>query len=180
MPQTPAARRYAKALLELAQEQKTQEQIGQELSQIAAALAEPEVAQILTRQAPSAKGSKDLVKQLVTSVSLHPLLVNFLGVLAENDRVSALIDINETYHTLLEEALGRVRIQIRSAAQLSKKELQSVVEAFGKLTKKTVIPTVEVDPELLGGVVVTLGGQVYDASLKSQIRRMGEALAQQE
>jgi F0F1-type ATP synthase delta subunit len=43
-----------------------------------------------------------------------------------------------------------------------------------------VIPTVEVDPALLGGVVVTIAGQVYDASLKSQLRRMGEALAQQE
>jgi F-type H+-transporting ATPase subunit delta len=180
MPQTPAARRYTKALLALAKEQKAQEQVGQELSHIAAALAEPEVAQILARQAPSAKGSKDLVNQLVTSLSPHPLLANFLGVLAENDRLTSLTDIGETYQTLLEEALGKIRVQISSATPLSKKELQSVVEAFGRLTKKTVIPTVEVDPDLLGGVVVTLAGQVYDASLKSQLRRMGEALAQQE
>lgn len=180
MPQTPAARRYAKALLELAREQKAEEAVGQELSHIATALADPEVAQILMRQTPSAKGNKVLVDQLVTSLSPHPLIANFLRVLAENDRLTALADIGETYQTLLEEALGKIRVRIKSAAPLSKKELQSVVEAFGRLTKKTVIPTTEVDPDLLGGIVVTIAGQVYDASLKSQLRRMGEALAQQE
>lgn len=180
MPQTPAARRYAKALLELAREQKTEEAVGQELSHIAAALADPAVAQILMRQTPSAKGNKAFVDQLVTSLSPHPLIANFLRVLAENDRLATLADIGETYQTLLEEALGKIRVQIKSAAPLSKKELQSVVEAFGRLTKKTVIPTTEVDPDLLGGVVVTIAGQVYDASLNSQLRRMGEALAQQE
>jgi F-type H+-transporting ATPase subunit delta len=180
MPQTPAARRYAKALLELAREQKAEEQVGHELSHIATALADPAVAQIMMRQTPSAKGSKELVDQLVTSLSPHPLMANFLRVLAENDRLTSLTDIGDTYQTLLEEALGKIRVQIRSAAPLSKKELQSVVEAFGRLTKKTVIPTVEVDPALLGGVVVTIAGQVYDASLTSQLRRMGEALAQQE
>ena len=180
MPQTPAARRYAKALLELAKEQKAEEQVGQELSHIATALADPAVAQILMRQMPSAKGSKDLVDQLVTALSPHPLIANFLRVLAENDRLTSLTDIGDTYQTLLEEALRKIRVHIRSAATLSKKELQSLVEAFGRLTNKTVIPTVEVDPDLLGGVVVTIASQVYDASLKSQLRRMGEALAQQE
>jgi len=180
MPQTPTARRYAKALLDLATEQKAEEQVGQELSQIATALADPAVAQIMTRQTPSAKARKDLIDQLVASLSLHPLVANFLRVLAENDRLNTLTDIGDTYQTLLEEALGKIRVHIRSAATLSKKELQSVVEAFSRLTNKTVIPTVDVDPDLLGGVVVTVAGQVYDASLKSQLRRMGEALAQQE
>lgn len=180
MPQTPTARRYAKALLDLAIEQKAEEQVGQELAHIASALADPAVAQIMTRQTPSAKARKDLVDQLVASLSLHPLVANFLRVLAENDRLNTLADIGDTYQTLLEEALGKIRVHIRSAATLSKKELQSVVEAFSRLTNKTVIPTVDVDPDLLGGMVVTVAGQVYDASLKSQLRRMGEALAQSE
>lgn len=180
MPQTPAARRYAKALLDLAKEQKAEEKVGQELSHIAAALADPAVAQVMTQQTLSAKARKEIVAQLIVSLTPHPLVGNFLRVLAENDRLTALVDIGDTYQTLLEEALGKIRVRIRSAAPLSKKELQSLVEAFGRLTNKTVIPTVEVDPTLLGGVVVTLAGQVYDASLTSQLRRMGEALAQQE
>jgi len=180
MPQTQAARRYAKALLDLATAQKAEEQVGQELSPIAAALADPAVAQVMTLQTLSAKARKDIVDQLVASLSPHPLVGNFLRVLAENDRLHALTDIVDTYQALLEEALRKIRVHIRSAATLSTEELQSLVETFGRLTNKTVIPTVEVDPDLLGGVVVTIAGQVYDASLKSQLRRMGEALAQQE
>jgi F-type H+-transporting ATPase subunit delta len=165
--------------LDLAKGQKAEEQVGQELSRIASALADPAVAQIMTLQTLSAKARKDIVDQLSASLSPHPLIGNFLRVLAENDRLSTLPDIGDAYQTLLEEALGKTRAHIKSAAALSKKELQSIVDVFGRLTKKTVIPTVEVDPDLLGGVVVTIEGRVYDASLKSQLRRMGEALVQQ-
>lgn len=179
MPQTPAARRYAKALLDLAKAQNAEEKVGQELSQLASALASPAVAQVMTLQTLSAKVRREIVEQLVVSISPHPLIGNFLRVLAENDRLNTLPDIGYTYQILLEEILGKTRAHIRSAVALSKKELQSLLDAFSRLTKKTVIPTVEVDPDLLGGVVVTIEGRVYDASLKSQLRRMGEALVQQ-
>src|SRR5262245_6774247 len=179
MPQTPAARRYAKALLDLAKGQKAEEQVGQELSQIASALSDPAISQVMTSQTLSAKARKDIVDQLVASLSPHPLIGNFLRVLAENDRLSMLPDVGDAYQNLLEEALGRTRAHIQSAAALSKKELQSIVDAFSRLTNKTVVPTVEVGPSLRGGVVVTIEGRVYDASLKSQLRRMGEALVQQ-
>jgi F-type H+-transporting ATPase subunit delta len=180
MPQTPAARRYAKALLDLAKGQGAEERVGQELSSIASALADPAVAQVMMSQTLSAKARKGIIDQFVPSLSPHPLVGNFLRVLAENDRLNTLGDIGDAYQTLLEEVLGKTRAHIRSAAALSETELQSIVEAFSRLTKKTVIPTVDVDPDLLGGVVVTIEGRVYDASLKSQLRRMGEALARQE
>jgi F-type H+-transporting ATPase subunit delta len=180
MPQTRAARRYAKALLDLAKGQAAEEQVGQELSNITSALADPAVAQVMTSQTLSAKARKDIVDELVASLSPHPLVGNFFRALAENDRLNALEDITDAYQILLERALGKTRAHIRSATALSEEELQLIVEAFSRLTKKTVIPTVDVDPGLLGGVVVTIEGQVYDASLKSQLRRMGEALAQQE
>jgi F-type H+-transporting ATPase subunit delta len=72
-----------------------------------------------------------------------------------------------------------VRAQIRSAATLTAKEQRSLVEAFSRRTGKTVIPTVTVDPTLLSGIVVEIEGKVYDASLQAQLRRMGDALAQQ-
>jgi F-type H+-transporting ATPase subunit delta len=107
------------------------------------------------------------------------LLGNFLRVLAENDRLNALADIERAYHRLLERALGRVRAKVRVAAPLPEDELSDLVDAFSRLTHLTVIPTVEVDPELLGGVVVEIAGRVYDASLKTQLQRMGKTLAQQ-
>jgi F-type H+-transporting ATPase subunit delta len=179
MLQTPAARRYAKALLELAQEQKVEEAIGGQLSQIVTALADPAVARVMGLPTLPLKLRRDVVEQLATTLSFHPLLGDFLRVLAENDRLNMLGEIHSAYQSLLEKAMGKIRVRIRSAAPLSGEELRSLVNAFSHLTKKTVIPTVEIEPDLLGGVVAEVEGRVYDASIKTQIRRMSEALAQQ-
>ncbi|MGH8007992.1 MAG: ATP synthase F1 subunit delta [Candidatus Binatia bacterium] len=179
MPGTTAARRYAKALLGLATEQGMQERVGTELSQVASVLADPTLAQVLALPTLPLKTRKEIVEQLVKTLSLEPLLSNFFRVLAENDRLGALGEVERAYQHLLERALGRVRATVRSAAPLSEEELKEVVDAFSHLTHMTVIPTVELNQELLGGVVIEIEGRVYDASLKTQLQRLGEALVQQ-
>jgi len=179
MPQTPAARRYARALLDLAQAQKVEELIANELSQIVTAITDPAIEKVMLLPTLPPNARKDIVEQLITSAKPNPTLSNFLRVLADNDRLSLLKDVYEAYQARLEHASGKVRAQIRTAAALSNKELKSIVEAFSRLTKKTVLPTVTVDPTLLGGVVVEIQGRVYDASVQAQLLRMGGALAQQ-
>src|SRR5262245_34799974 len=171
--------RYAKALLGLAKEQGAEETIGTELSQVVTILSDPTLAKTLTLPTLSPKTRRAIVDQLINTLSPQSLLGNFLRVLAENDRLKDLPDIEHSYQRLVEQMLGRVGDKIRSAAPLSDEELQKLVEAFSRLTQKTVMPSVEVDPELLGGVVVEIEGQVYDASLRTQLQKMGEALAQQ-
>ena len=97
---------------------------------------------------------------------------------AENDRLKDFPLIEKSYQRLLEQSLGRVRANIRVAAPLSEDELKALVDTFSALTQKTVIPTVTVDSALLGGAVVEIEGRVYDASLKTQLQRLGESLAQ--
>ena len=179
MPQTPAARRYAKALLDLAQAQKAEETIGNELSQLVSAIADPAIEKVLFLPTLPLKARKDIIEQIIASAKLHPTLSSFLRVLADNDRLMILRDIHDAYEALLEAASGKVRAQIRTAAALSETELRSLVDAFSRRTKKTVLPTVTVDPTLLSGIVVEIEGRVYDASLQAQLRRMGDALAQQ-
>jgi len=179
MPGTPAARRYAKALLDLARQQGEQEIIGIEFSKVVEVLTEPTLAKVLALPNLPLTTRRTIVEQLVATVSLQPLLSNFLRVLAENDRLSTIADIESAYQRLLEHVMGRVRVKVRSAAPLSEEELNALVEAFSRLTRMTVIPTIELDPELLGGVLVEIEGQVYDASLKTQLQRLGETLAQQ-
>ncbi|MGE0825041.1 MAG: ATP synthase F1 subunit delta [Candidatus Binatia bacterium] len=179
MLQSPAARRYAKALLDLATVQQAEEIIGTELSQIVQALTAPDIARVMALPTLPGTTRKNNVEDLVSSLQLHPHLSNYHRVLADNDRLTTLTDIYNAYQRLLEQATGKVRAYIRSAVPLSDEELTTIVEAFGRLTQRTVLPTVEVDPQLLGGVVVEIEGRVYDASLQAQLRRMGEALVQQ-
>lgn len=175
----PGMTRYAKALLGLAQEQQAAETVGAALTQVAQILADPTLAKILSLPTVSPKIRKDIAEQLVQALAPNPLVGNFLRVLAENDRLKDFPTIEKSYRQLLERTLGRVRARIRVAAPLSDAELQSLVEAFGRLTQKTVVPTVEVDPALLGGAVVEIEGRVHDASLKTQLEKIGASLAQQ-
>lgn len=174
-----AARRYAKALLSLAQETGEEEAIGAELNQIAAVFAEPSLAKTLALPTLPLKARRAIVEQLITIAAPQAVVANFLRVLADNDRLSIFADIERAYQTLLEKLLGRVRATVTSASGLSEDELQSIVDAFSQKTHKTVIPTVEIDPELLGGVTVEIEGRVYDASVKTQLRRISQSLAQQ-
>jgi F-type H+-transporting ATPase subunit delta len=179
MPETPAARRYAKALLELARGQGMQETVGIELARVAEVLADPSLAQLLALPNLPLKTRRDLAEQLGTTLALQPLTSNFLRVLAENGRLDIVSHIENAYQHLLERALGRVRAKVRAAAPLSEEELNALVDAFSRLTNMTVLPTIELDPELLGGVMVEIEGRVYDASLKTQLQRLGETLARQ-
>ena len=175
----PGITRYAKALLSLAQEQNLTEAIGGELATVAEVLADPALARTLVLPNLSPKTRKAVTEQLVKNLTPSDLLGNFLRVLADNDRLKDFLAIERAYQNLLEQMLGRVRAKIRVAAQLQDQELQALIDAFSRLTQKTVIPTVELDPDLLGGVVVEIEGRVYDASLKTQLQRLGETLAQQ-
>jgi F-type H+-transporting ATPase subunit delta len=179
MPETPAARRYAKALLELARGQGMQETVGIELARVTEVLADPSLAQLLALPNLPLKTRRDITERLGTALALQPLTSNFLRVLAENGRLDIVPHIENAYQHLLERALGRVRAKVRAAAPLSEEELNALVDAFSRLTNMTVLPTIELDPELLGGVMVEIEGRVYDASLKTQLQRLGETLARQ-
>jgi F-type H+-transporting ATPase subunit delta len=166
-------------LLELARAQGQQETVGGELARVAEVLSDPSLAQMLALPNLPPKTRMEVAEQLGTSLALQPLTSNFLRVLAENDRLDVVADIANAYQRLLERALGRVRAKIRSAAPLSEEELRALVDALGRLTNRTVVPTIEVDPDLLGGVMVEIEGQVYDASLKTQLQQLGATLARQ-
>ncbi len=179
MPGTQAARRYAKALLSLAQEQGEGEKIGSQLTQVAQLFTDPELAKILTLPALPLRARQSIVQQVISQASLHDTFVKFLRVLADNNRLRDLVDIDRAYQRLLDKVLGRIQAQIRSAAALSEEEAQTITAAFSRLTKKTVEASFAVDTELLGGIIVEVEGRVYDASLKTQLARLESQLAQQ-
>lgn len=179
MPETQAARRYAKALLSLAQEQGEGETIGVQLGQVAELFTDSELAKILALPALPAKVRQDIVAQIVAQGAPHEIVEKFLRVLADHDRLRDISAINAAYQRLLDKALGRVRTRIRSAVELAEEEKQIITNTFSQLTQKTIEPAFETDATLLGGIVVEVEGRVYDASLKTQLTRLGDQLARQ-
>jgi F-type H+-transporting ATPase subunit delta len=100
-------------------------------------------------------------------------------VLAEGDRLALLPDVARWYEQLLDDAVGRARVTIRSAVALAAPEKTTLIELARRLTKsREVLATSEVDPELARGSRAGRRGNVYDGSVRSQLARLGKEMAE--
>jgi F-type H+-transporting ATPase subunit delta len=172
------AKRYARALLDLAQEADGLEAWGAELGRAAAAFSEPRLQPILLSPAIDRAARGRTARAVVEALALPPTVRNLILVLAERDRLALLPDVARWYDQLLDDAVGRARVTIRSAVALAAAEKTALVELARRLTgSREVLATADVDPDLLGGVVLDVGGTVYDGSVRSQLARLGKEMA---
>ena len=171
------ASRYAKALFALAKEGHAVEQAADEISRIVTVADDPVLGPVLRSPLLSAVRRQELAQTLARELKLSPLLTRFLGLVADHQRLGDLPAMSEYFQRLLDRELGRVRITIRSAAALEPAQHDEVVAVFAQLTGKRILPTVTVDPDLLGGVMVEVDGKVYDGSVRSQLDRLAKELS---
>ena len=171
------ARRYAKALFALAKETTVLQPTADELARLAAVASDASVGPVLCSPMLSVPRRHELAQMLARELTLSDLLSRFLQLLADHQRLGELPAIAERYQQLLDAELGRVRLAIRSAKPLAAKQEADIVAVFAALTGKQIISRVEVDTELLGGVVVEVEGKVYDGSIRTQLDRLAKELS---
>ena len=172
------AKRYARALFSLGTENGAGfEAIGQELARLAEVFREGRLTHVLGAAALDAKTRVELADRLVQTAGLSQVVGNFVRVLATNGRLGALEAIEAEYRRLSDRRLGQVRAKVRSARPLPDAELQAIADAFAKRTGQKVLPEVEIDADLLGGVVVEVQGRAYDGSTRRELERLRASLA---
>ena len=101
---------------------------------------------------------------------------NLIQVLAHNGRLAALPEIRELYERRRAEDEGVVEAKISSAFALEGPQLELLVSLLTKRYHKKVNPSVEVDPELIGGVKIRVGDKVWDASVRGRLQQMAVTL----
>jgi F-type H+-transporting ATPase subunit delta len=171
------ARRYAKALFLLAGEESSLEQTGVELQQLADVASDPKLAETLSNPLLSPAARRGIAQTLADKLVLRQTTRNFLCLLADHHRLNQIVGIAEHYRRLLDDARGRVRAAISSTVPVTDEQELKLVSAFERVTGRTVLVTRQVDPGLLGGVVVEIAGKVYDGSLKTQLQHLAVNIA---
>jgi F-type H+-transporting ATPase subunit delta len=171
------SRRYAKAIFALATDDHSLEETANQLDRLAALVQDPTVGPVLRSPLLAPARRRELTEMLAKELPLSALLSRFLGVLGDQHRLGELAAIADHFQRLYDQALGRVRIAIRTALPLETTQQEEIVAAFARSTGKQVLPTVAVEPELLGGVLVEIEGKVYDGSVRAQLERLAKALA---
>lgn len=104
---------------------------------------------------------------------------NFLRLLAENRRLSALPQIAAQYEVLRSEVENTVDVTVTSALPLTAEQSDRLAAALARRLRRTVRLHAEVDPKLIGGAIVRAGDFVVDGSLRGRIERLGNAMAAQ-
>jgi F-type H+-transporting ATPase subunit delta len=164
------ARNYAETLLELAQRHggaATVEEFGRAFDEVAALLEERRVREFLaTPRIPAAARKEALRKAL--SGRVPELFLRFVMVVVDKRRQTLLGAIAESYRERVDELMGRVRVRVDIShapdAALQDEIRRSLEARLGRV----VIPTFTVNPELLGGLVVRVGDEILDGSLKNR------------
>jgi F-type H+-transporting ATPase subunit delta len=170
------AKRYARALFEVANERGKIDQIEAELKAVVEAVKQnAELSKILLHPHIAADAKKSLVNELFQA-HVGEETQNLLGLLIENGRESSLADILHAYVQLANEARGIADAVVTSAKPLTEEEQAHLAEKFGSmLNKKLRIQTV-VDPSILGGIIVKIGDRLYDGSVKTKLERFAHQI----
>ncbi len=174
------AKRYARAFFDIAAEENRYEEYYGELLKFSSIVEESgDLKDFLDNPIFDNDDKKAVVKTVLDKISLSGIAANFLNLLADKQRINALPEIVQCYREMMDEALKKVRVQVKTAFPLSVELSDGLAKSLENLTGKQVEMTIEEDPSLLGGVVVKVGDTLYDGSIKSQLNKIRNLLGEE-
>ncbi len=173
MPNVSVARRYARALIELANETAGLEVMQRELQTLAQAVASPELTELAVNPSYTREQRKAVLEEVMKAGGgAHPMVANFVLLLVDRDRLAYLPDIARQFREMADAAAGRIRGKVTTATTLGEEPVKNVKRGLERLTQREVILEFEVQPALLGGMRAQVGSTVYDGSLQSQLETL--------
>lgn len=168
--------RYALALFELAEQDRDIDRVEASLAAVRDALDQSADFRALTSSPVIARGAAaKAVLAAADQLGVDPTTKNFLGVLAENRRLGELPAIMRAFRQLAARHRGEVTAEVTSAHPLGPDQVTELKQQLRQRVGREVNVDLAVDPDLLGGLVVRIGSQMIDSSIRTRLN----ALAQQ-
>ncbi len=131
----------------------------------------------LQSPAVSPARKRAVTQRIIAPMDLPDKVRNFINVIIDHRRAKDLPNIVDAFEQLLDERLGYVAADIRSAKQLTESQRFSLESQLSRLSGKKARSKFSIDPTLIGGVVARVGSTVYDGSVRGQLERLRTKLA---
>jgi F-type H+-transporting ATPase subunit delta len=175
--QTILAKRYAKALFAVGQEEDKSENFRETLNVLADFLEKyPEAMDALTNLLYPMELREKVMSQLISELQADDFAANFLKLVVQKKRADILPEIATEFQGLVDADQNVSRGTVISASEISG-ELQGKVQStLENITGKKVILTTEIDPSIIGGIVAKVGDLVMDGSIKTQLAGLNESI----
>lgn len=169
---------YAQALMSLGQSSELVDRFGDDMNFLLQMLTESdEFRQFLATPLVKAEPKKGVLRQLAGE-QVHPYTLNFLMLLVDRGRIVFLPSVARQYQTLLRQLRQTILAEVTSAVELTDAQKDAVRQKVKQLVGASEVELeTQVEPDLIGGVVIKVGSQIFDASLRGQLRRIGFRLA---
>lgn len=169
--------RYASALYELAGEAGVVTTVESDLDSLGEViLANADLAALIRNPRVSRDDAAKAIEAVAEVLRLSELTRNFLGVLAANRRLGVLPQIIRAFSTIAAAARGEVTAQVTSAHALTDDQLAALQAKLKEREGRNVKIKTSVDPELLGGLVVTIGSKRIDSSIRTRLNSLAQAM----
>ncbi len=173
------ARRYARALVSLGQDEGVIDQLGADLNTFldVMGLGDGMLQAALENPGISVGERKAVLEQVLERTKLHAYTANLLRVLMDNGRFLHLGAVAGAYRDMADELANRVRATVTTARALDAGGVAEVQSALEAMTGKSVLVDFQVDAGILGGVIARVGDTVFDASVRARLAAMEKGLA---
>ncbi len=168
---------YARALFEVAKEHGDLDEVRDELGQFADALSkERQLAVFFFSPYFSSTEKKDGLHKLIDGA--EDIFTNFLETLIERHRMPAIFRIRNRFDEMWDDENQLLPVQVTSAIELDEKTIRSIGDRIGEQTGLKVELSSEIDPDILGGIVLRVGNFILDASIRNRLNQLRKQVAQ--
>jgi len=169
--------RYAGALIDLAEKDKAIEKIQKDLNDLRGMIdSSDDLHSLISSPMVSKENQEKAIADIAKKAKFQKLTNNFLGVLVENRRLAALPGIIQAYDKLVAKRSGLIEVSVETAEKLTAAQRKSVEKGISSALKTDIKLTEKVTPEIIGGMVVTIGSYMIDDSVRRKLERLNVAL----
>ena len=169
--------RYATALFELARDERSIDAVRADLDRFEAMLSESADLKRLVRSPVfSADAQSRALAAVLDKAGISGVSANFLRVLTANRRLFVVADVIRAFRALVAKFRGEATADVTVAEKLSDKNLDALKTALKSVTGKDVALNVNIDPSIIGGLVVKLGSRMIDSSLRTKLNSIKHAM----
>ena len=175
MSQGVIARRYAKALINLAE--KDLENTGKSLTALADVFSNSaELSEVLSDTKVSSQIKQNVLKEILKKIKVSKLVDTFIRYLLAKRRIVLLPNIERAFNLFLQEKLGRIEAGITVAQEISEVTVGKLEKAISRYSGKEVSVNITIDPAIIGGIVTRIGSVVIDGSIHTQLNQIRQSI----
>lgn len=175
--QSGVAGRYARALFDLATDNKAVAEVAADLASFQGLIDESDDLKRLMRSPVfKSEDQASAIAALAAKAGIKGLALNFLKVMGSNRRLAAVPSAISAFNALLAQSRGETTAQVTSAEKLSAKQLADLKAALKAASGSDVAIDAQVDPAILGGLIVKVGSRMMDNSLRTKLNSLKVAM----